>query len=87
MSNVNFSFSSYTLHKHGYLSVTGLITHTEESCVNEFFTHRRLSHEIKYNVSHSGRSPAEIMCSNSTEAWMSICCWGDHSSRGIVACE
>jgi hypothetical protein len=70
------------------MSVIGLITRPEGSCVNEeFLTRRRLSHQIKYSVSHSGRTPADMARSNSTEAWMSICCRADHSSRGIVACE
>ena len=55
-------------------------------CVNEeVLTHQGLSHQIKYNIGYSGRSPADIAGSNSTEAWMSARYRADHSSRGVVA--
>jgi len=51
------------------MSVIGLITHPEGSlCVNEVLTHQGLSHQIKYNIGPSGRSPTEIAGSNSTVA-------------------
>jgi hypothetical protein len=49
--------------RHG-LSVVGLITRPEESCVNEkFLTRRGLSHQIKYNVGLITR-PEEPLCEN-----------------------
>jgi len=66
----------------------GLITRPEESCVNEeVLTHRALSRQVKYNIGYNGTSPAEIVRSNSTEAWMFIYCRDDYSSWENVVCE